>query len=128
MDIINAKVFENNSVTKDDLRYINSNFNYEKIQSLFSNLSGLSIIELYELRKNYLSLNYSTTEGFTYSKINFLSIFLLLMTILSSIIMFNTKNFKSNTVKIFIGLLLSVIIYYINNFFFVMGKVKKFQF
>ena len=47
------------------------------------------------------------------------------MTILSSIIMFNTKNFKSNTVKISIGLLLSVIIYYINNFFFVMGKSEK---
>ena len=124
--IINAKVFENNSVTKNDLRYINSNFNYEKIQSLFSNLSALSIIELYELRKNYLSLNYSTTEvDLHIQKLISYPFFLLLMTILSSIIMFNTKNFKSNTVKISIGLLLSVIIYYINNFFFVMGKSEK---
>ena len=47
------------------------------------------------------------------------------MTILAAIIMFNTKSFKSNTVKISIGLFLSVIIYYVNNFFNVMGKTEK---
>ena len=47
------------------------------------------------------------------------------MTILSSIIMFNTKHFKSVTLKIMIGLFLSVIIYYTNNFFAVMGKTEK---
>ena len=39
--------------------------------------------------------------------------------------MYNTKTFKSNTLKISIGLFLSVLIYYINNFFFVMGKTEK---
>ena len=47
------------------------------------------------------------------------------MTILSAIIMFNTKNFSSTTLKISIGLFLSVIIYYINNFFNVMGITEK---
>ena len=47
------------------------------------------------------------------------------MTILSAIIMFNTKKFKSTTLKISIGLFLSVIIYYINNFFNVMGITEK---
>ena len=47
------------------------------------------------------------------------------MTILSTIIMFNTRRFKSNTLKISVGLFLSVIIYYINNFFLVMGKTEK---
>ena len=121
--IFNAKIFENNILIKKDTKNIYSNFNYKKIQSLFSNLSSLSIIELYELKKNYKSLNYSTTEvDLQIQKLISYPIFLLLMTILSSIIMFNTKNFKSNTIKISIGLLLSVIIYYINNFFFVMGK------
>ena len=121
--IFNAKIYENNILIKKDTKNIYSNFNYKKIQSLFSNLSSLSIIELYELKKNYKSLNYSTTEvDLQIQKLISYPIFLLLMTILSSIIMFNTKNFKSNTIKISIGLLLSVIIYYINNFFFVMGK------
>ncbi len=47
------------------------------------------------------------------------------MAILASIIMFNTKRYKSNTLKISVGLFLSVIIYYVNNFFYVMGKTEK---
>ena len=39
--------------------------------------------------------------------------------------MFNTKRFKSNTLKITIGLLFSVIIYYMSNFFIVMGATEK---
>ena len=124
--IFNAKIIENDSVIKENFTNIYSNFNYKKIQSLFSNLSSLSILELYELKANYVSLNYSTTEvDLQIQKLISYPIFLLLMTILSSVIMFNTKNFKSNMIKISIGLLLSVIIYYINNFFFVMGKSEK---
>ena len=52
-------------------------------------------------------------------------IYLTLMTILATIIMFSTKNFKNTTVKLAIGLFLSVIIYYINNFFNVMGSTEK---
>ena len=39
--------------------------------------------------------------------------------------MFNTKHFKNTTLKLAIGLFLSVIIYYINNFFYVMGNTEK---
>jgi len=39
--------------------------------------------------------------------------------------MFNTKNFKSDTAKISIGLFFSVLIYYVNNFFNVLGKSEK---
>ena len=52
-------------------------------------------------------------------------IYLMLMTILSAIIMFNTRSFRSNTLKIVIGLFFSVIIYYISNFFNVMGNTEK---
>jgi len=50
---------------------------------------------------------------------------LVLMTILSSIIMFNTKRSSSKIFKITIGLFFSVVIYYINNFFNVMGATEK---
>ena len=94
--------------------------------SLFSNLSSLSLIQLIELQKNYNLLNYSTTEvNLQIYKIISYPIYLLLMTILSSIIMFNTKSYRSNTFKISIGLFLSVVIYYFYNFFIVMGKTEK---
>ena len=49
------------------------------------------------------------------------------MTILSAILMLNIKRFGSTTLKIAIGLFLSVVIYYLNNFFYVMGKTEKFD-
>ena len=47
------------------------------------------------------------------------------MSILASIIMFNFKTHKSNTLKISFGLFLSVLIYYINNFLHVLGETEK---
>ena len=81
-----------------------------------------------DLRKNYKSLNYSITEvDLQINKIFSYPIYLSLMTIFSAIIMFNIKRYSSSTFKISIGLFLSVIIYYINNFFNVMGKTEKFS-
>ena len=113
---------------KEIKNYINfySNFDYERIQSLFSNLSSLSIIELFELKKNYALLNLSTTEvGIQIHKILSYPLYLCLMCFLAAIIMFNTKQFKSNTFKISVGLFFSVLIYYMNNFFNVMGKTEQ---
>ena len=45
--------------------------------------------------------------------------------IFSAIIMMNTKTFKNKSLKITIGLFFSVIIYYINNFFYVLGTSEK---
>ena len=98
----------------------------KRIESLFSNLSSLSILKLIDLRNNYKALNYSVVDvDLHINKILTYPIYLMLMTILSSIIMFNTKSFKSNTLKFIIGLFLSVLIYYISNFFNVMGATEK---
>ncbi len=51
----------------------------------------------------------------------------MVMTILSAVIMFNTKQFKRTTFKVGIGLFFSVVIYYINNFFNVLGASEKLQ-
>ncbi len=121
-----VKIYKNN--IREDISELNfySNFNYEKIQSLFSNLSSLSILELINLRKNYKSLNYSIIEvDLQLHKIISYPVYLTLMTILSATLMFNIKRYSSTTLKISIGLFLSVVIYYINNFFNVMGKTEK---
>ena len=39
--------------------------------------------------------------------------------------MLNTKRLEGTTIKISIGLFFSVIIYYMNNFFYVMGNTER---
>ncbi len=124
--IYDASVFENDTSKKIKILEFETNFNQKKIESLFSNLSSLSILKLIDLKRNYQSLNYSIVDvDLQINKILTYPLYLLLMTIFSSIIMFNTKRFKSTTLKIVIGLFFSVIIYYISNFFNVMGATEK---
>ena len=121
-----AEVLIDNSKESFEKFYYNTNFDYHIIKNLFSNLSSLSFFELIELRKNYNQLNYSTVEvDLQLLKLASFPLYLTLMTIFSSIIMFNTKEFKSSILKISIGLFFSVIIYYLNNFFNVLGKTEK---
>ena len=124
--IYNAKIFENNSYVLKETLNLNTNFDYNRIQSLYSNLSSLNIFLLYELRENYKKLNYSLTEiDLQILKLITYPIYLLLMTIFASLIMMNTKKFESTTIKIGIGLFFSVIIYYISNFFFILGSTER---
>jgi lipopolysaccharide export system permease protein len=124
--IYNPTIFENNISQKTDLIKFKSNFNQKRIESLFSNLSSLSLLKLIDLRKNYKLLNYSTVDvDMQIYKIATYPLFLVIMTILSSIIMLNTKKSSSKVLKIIIGLFFSVVIYYINNFFNVMGSTEK---
>ena len=124
--IYNAEVFDKNKKKKLKTLEINTNFNYLIIQNLFSNLSSLSILELLQLRKNYKSLNYSIIEiDIQLLKLISFPIYFVLMTILSSVIMLSTKKLKSSILKISIGLFFSVVIYYLFNFFNVLGKTEK---
>ena len=96
------------------------------MQTLYSNLSALNLYELYELRENYIKLNYSITDiNLHLLKIITLPLYLLLIAIFSSLIMLNIKNIKSSTFKISIGLFFSVIIYYLNNFSYVLGGTER---
>ena len=125
-EIIDPEIFEKNISSRKDIIKIKSNFDYKRIQSLFSNLNSLSILELIELKKNYDLLNYSTIEvNIQIQKIFSYPFYLLLMSFFSGLIMLNTKKFKSNTVKISIGLFLCVVIYYFNNLLYVMGLTEK---
>ena len=73
---------------------LNTNFNYNIIQNLFSNLSSLSFLDLWDMRNNYKKLNYSLTDvDLQLMKLITYPIYLVLMTMLSSIIMLNTKKF-----------------------------------
>ena len=125
--IENAKIFNVNG-SKIDNREITfeTNFNLEKINNLFSNLSSLNLIQLFEQYDDYKSLGYSTLDIESHiHKITSLPIYLVIMILLGSILMFNTSYNKSKIVNLVIGILLSVFIYYINYFFNLMGINEK---
>ncbi len=124
--IKDAEIYiQNNREVVKSLRLM-TNFDYELIQNLFSNMSSLSLMELIEMRKNYKKLNYSLTEiDLQILKLISFPFYFILMFIFSAIIMMNTKTFKNKSIKIIIGLFFSVIIYYINNFFYILGTSEK---
>ena len=124
--IYDPEIFIKNIKRERDKIIVYSNFNYKRINSLFSNLSSLSFLELIELKNNYKMLNYSTIDiDVQIHKIISYPLYLLVMTILSTVIMLNSKKYKSNTLKISVGLFLCVIIYYFNNLFNVLGTTGK---
>jgi lipopolysaccharide export system permease protein len=124
--LVDVTISKDNQISKLSELKLLSNFDLKKINSLFSNLSSLTIPELIKLRSSYKSLNYSLIEidsqlykVFTYP------IYLTLITLLSSVIMFNIGYRKNTLFQIIFGIFLSVIIYYINYFFNVLGTSEK---
>ena len=124
--IYNPEIYKQNFKSKEDQIELNTNFDYEIIQNLFSNLSSLSLIELIEMRKNYIKLNYSITD-LNLHLLNLFSypFYLVLMTLISSVIMLNSKKLTNKYLKIVFGLLASVTIYYLYNYFYVLGLTEK---
>ena len=124
--IFNPIILKGSSQGSLDELILQSNYDLQKINGLFSNLSSLSIIDLITLRKSYMSLNYSVTDINSHLlKIVSYPVYLTLITIFSAIIMFNIGYQKNTFFKITLGIFLSVIIYYINNFLSVLGTNEK---
>ena len=122
----NAKIYLENNYKYEENYKIKTNFDSKRINSLYSNLSSLTLMELIELRNNYKKLNYSIVDiDLHLIKISIYPIYLILITLFSTSIMLNTKQLKNTTFKILIGLFFSVIIYYLNNFFYVLGSTSR---
>ena len=98
--IYDAKIYHQNYYDNKSYLEINTNFDYKRINSLYSNLSSLNILELFELRKNYKRLNYSVTElDLQLLKLASLPIFLVLMSLFSSVLMLRIKHLSGSTHK-----------------------------
>ena len=125
--IQDSDVTEKNITKKNSETIIlQTNFDKEKINSLFSNISTLNLLELLNLKKDYENLGYSSNE----IKIHLMSILSTpilysLLTILSAIIMFNMSKNRSLFFHIIFGVLMSVIIYYMNFIFNSLGNNGK---
>ena len=99
-----------------------SSFNGEIVANLFSNLNSLNLYQLYELSENYSKIGYSTTNVMVHlNKLYSMPIFFLLMTILGFLIMVKFKFIKTKFFTIVIGVIVSVIVYYLNYFSSIFG-------
>jgi lipopolysaccharide export system permease protein len=119
--------FKDNKTTQLEEEYlIKTHFDIKKINSLFDNLSTLNFSQLLELRNDFKSLGNSTREVDTHMhKLYSLPLFISIMTVFSSIIMFNNKRNTSIIFHLLLGILLSVIVYYLSYLSYLMGENGK---
>ncbi len=119
-----VKIYSNNKKTEfyESFNYLSS-FNEEIISNLYSNLNSLNIFQLIQLKDNYKSIGYSATEvSLHLNKIYSLPIYLTLTTIIGALLMFKITFIKSKFFLVVIGVLVSVVFYYINYFSILFGK------
>ena len=121
--LINVEIIDYKGLSK---KYSNfdykSSFNGEIIANLFSNLNSLNLYQLYELSENYSKIGYSTTNVVVHiNKLYSMPFFFLLMTLLGFLIMVKFKFIKTKFFTIVIGVIVSVIVYYINYFSSIFG-------
>ncbi len=116
----------NNTQIKFDKINLDTSFDSNKIRSLFSNYSTLNILQLFNLKKDYENLGYSSDEiEIHLFKIFISPYFYALMTVLASIVMINVVKRSSIFFNIIFGVFISVVIYYINFMFFSLGSTGK---
>ena len=125
--IENPIITTNNISESNDLQFfLQTNFDTNKINSLFSNISTLNLLELFSLKKDYENLGYSSDEIVIHLlRLCSTPLFFGILTILSSVIMFNFKKDRSLFFHILLGILMSVIIYYMSFLFNSLGNNGK---
>ena len=116
---------EKSRVNHDQILF-KTNFNKEKLNNIFSNLTSLTFFQLLSMSKDYNQLGYSTLEINSHlHKLYSFPIYLMIMSLVGGILMLNIKYNKSKIVNITIGIILSVIIYYLNYFINLLGTNEK---
>ena len=121
-----ATIIENNIRTVKDNFIFQSNFNSEKINTLFSNLTSLTIWELFNLKNEYDSVGYSVKEiNLHLQKIYSFPVYLTILTIFASVLMLNVPINKPKFFYLIMGIFASVLIFYINHFSSLLGENNK---
>tara|TARA_B100000795_G_scaffold261638_1_gene238626 strand:- start:1867 stop:2946 length:1080 start_codon:yes stop_codon:yes gene_type:complete len=117
---------DNDYLIQNNILKLKTHFNLIKINELFSDLSSLNIYQLNKLSNDYKRLGYSTTEVRVHlNKIYSYPIYFSIMTIFSSIIMLNIKRNKPMIFYLILSIFLSVVIYYFNYLFNLLGESGK---
>ncbi len=105
---------------------VNTNFNREKLNSIFSNLNSLNLLQLINLSEDYKKLGLSSKEVKSHIyKLYSLPILISIMATIGSILVLNFSYKKSKFFNLSLGVLSSVVIYYVNYFFNLLGITEK---
>ncbi len=106
---------DNSSMITEKQIFLNTNFNEKRINNLFSNISTLDILKLLSLMDDYKKVGYSYDEVILHL-LNLITLpfFYGILSVLSAIIMINFSSNKPLIFHIALGILMSVIIYYVN--------------
>ena len=125
-EIKKAVIIENKIRIIKDNFILKTNFNSQKINSLFSNLTSLTIWELYNLKNEYNSVGYSIKEiNLHLQKIYSFPVYLTILTIFASVLMLNVPINKPKFFYLIMGIFVSVLIFYINHFSSLLGENDK---
>lgn len=114
------------SSTKTDKYFVNTNYDYIKINNLFNNEDTLSFIDLTLNAKKMLEIGYNKEFlRVSFHKMLSIPFLLLLMTALATVLaMISLKKYEG--FKFFIiGFIISVLIYYFKDFSLALGKTDR---
>jgi lipopolysaccharide export system permease protein len=103
-----------------------SNYNHKKINNLFNNSDTISFLELLSDYKNMLNNGYS--KAFLNESLHtrlVLPFFLFLMTALASVLTMHTLKKSDNFKFIIVGLIVSILIYYLKDLSIALGKTDR---
>ncbi len=123
----NVKIFFDNGKKEvlESLK-INTNFNRKKLNSIFSNLTSLNLIQLINLSEDYKKLGFSSNEIKSHIlKLYSFPILISIMATIGAILVLSFSYKRSKFFNLSIGIISSVIIYYINYFFNLLGITEK---
>ena len=103
-----------------------SNFEINSIKNIFSNLDAISFWELNKLKENYKYLGYSTKEiESEFQRALSFPLFLMSMTFLAGAVVMNVKYRGNYLAYVIIAIILSVIIFYLNDFSRALGETEQ---
>ena len=122
-----TKYYQSNNKTENfDELVIKSNFDLNKLKNIFTELRSISFWELNKVKKNYKDLGISTLEiESEFHKALAYPLFLMCMTIIAGLFVLGIENRKSYLFYVFLSIVLSVIIYYLNYFSKALGETNN---
>ena len=123
----NLKKFQSNNKIKNfDELIFKSNFDLNKLKNIFTELRSISFWELNKVKKNYEDLGISTLEiESEFHKALAYPLFLMCMTVIAGLFVLGIESRKSYLFYVFLSIVLSVIIYYLNYFSKALGETNN---
>ncbi len=125
-DVIKYKFRDQNTQESFDKIIINSNFDRDKLNSIYSNLDTISFLKLIRSSDDLIKIGYNSLllkeKKHFYLSLPF---FLAVMVVLAGIFTLNNNEKKQNTYYIILAIICCVIVFYLKNFSTALGTTER---